>query len=225
VTSDAESDPYRAQAAAMVELQLRRRGIRDERVLAAMERVPRHEFVPAALAADAYSDSPVPIGDGQTISQPYIVAAMLEALALRPTDRALEVGTGSGYVTAILAELTAAVFSIERYRSLAFTAHARLARLGYRNVGVFIGDGTEGLPEHAPYDAIMVSAAAPRVPPPLFDQLAEGGRLIIPVGTPIGQDLELVRKIGGSADIVRLDGCRFVPLIGREGFGNGWSIE
>jgi protein-L-isoaspartate(D-aspartate) O-methyltransferase len=223
VTTEREADPFRARAVAMVELQLRRRGIRDERVLAAMERVPRHEFVSMALAEEAYCDAPAPIGEGQTISQPYIVAAMLEALALRPRDRALEIGTGSGYVTAILAELTAAVFSIERYRALALAAHERLERLGYHNVGVFIGDGTEGLPEHAPYDAIVVSAAAPRVPPPLFEQLAEGGRLIIPVGTAAGQDLELVRKVRGHADTVRLDGCRFVPLVGREGFESGWS--
>ena len=213
-----DSEAFRARAQVMVETQLRGRGIRDERLLAAMARVPRHEFVAEWLAGEAYCDAPAPIGEGQTISQPYIVAAMLEALALRPEDKVLEIGTGSGYVAAILAELTAAVYTIERHRSLALAAQARLERLGYRNVAVFVGDGTEGLPEHAPYDAIVVSAAAPRVPPPLFEQLAEGARMIIPVGSSAGQDLELVRKVQNSPVAYRLDGCRFVPLIGSEGF-------
>ena len=216
------SDPFHTQRVAMVELQLRGRGIRDPRVLAAMERVPRHEFVPPELQREAYEDRPLPIGHGQTVSQPYIVAAMLEALELQPSDRVLEVGTGSGYQTALLAELAGKVYSIERHAPLAEQAREALARLGYTGVEVMVGDGTEGWPGAAPFDAILVSAAAPKLPPPLLQQLAEGGRMIVPVGFPAGQDLELVRKHQGQPLITRLDACRFVPLIGREGFPSGW---
>lgn len=156
----------------MVKAQLRARGVRDERVLAAMERVPRHEFAPEPYRNQAYEDHPLPIGEGQTISQPYIVAVMLEALALSASDRVLEVGTGSGYLTALLAELVAQVFSIERHGVLADTAGHLLRRLGYRNVKVIVGDGGNGFPEAAPYDAIIVSAAAPELPPALVAQLA-----------------------------------------------------
>ncbi len=218
----AVSDRYHALRVAMVEVQLRGRGIRDPRVLAAMERGPRHEFLGPEFQREAYEDRPLPIGHGQTVSQPYIVAAMLEALELQPSDRVLEVGTGSGYQTALLAELAAQVYSIERHAPLAERARQTLERLGYRSVEIVVGDGTEGLPAAAPFDAILVSAAAPRIPPPLLEQLAEGGRMIVPVGFCEGQELELVRKQQGQPCVTRLDACRFVPLIGREGFPSGW---
>jgi protein-L-isoaspartate(D-aspartate) O-methyltransferase len=202
----------------MVDSQLRQRGIADERVLAAMERVPRHEFAPVGYRGQAYEDHPLPIGEGQTISQPYIVALMLEALELLPTDRVLEIGTGSGYVTALLAELTQSVISIERHESLAKSARALLAVLGYTNVNVVTGDGTRGFPEAAPYDAIVVSAAAAEMPPALIAQLGEGGRMIIPVGSDDSQQLRLVRMEDGSPHIELRELCRFVPLIA--GFGS-----
>lgn len=217
-----QPDAYRDERLLMVEQQLRARGIRDERVLDAMARAPRHEFVPQEHRGEAYEDHPIAIGEGQTISQPFVVAAMLEALALRPEDVALEVGTGSGYETAVLAELVGTVYSIERIASLAERATAVLERLGYSNVTVVHGDGSQGLAEAAPFDAIVVSAAAPQVPRPLMDQLRDGGRLVIPVGSGFAQNLQLVRKIGGAATTMYLDGVRFVPLIGREGFREGW---
>ena len=182
----------------MVRTQLAERGLRDPRVLDAMRIVPRHEFVPEGLRADAYEDHPLPIGEGQTISQPYIVAAMLEHLSLRPTDRVLEVGTGSGYVTALLSVLCAEVFSVERHAPLAAAAEATLRRLGYSNVSLKVADGSLGWSEHAPFDAILVSAAAAEVPVPLFEQLREGGRMMIPVGSPESQELQLIRKITAS---------------------------
>jgi len=197
----------------MVDSQLRRRGIADERVLAAMERVPRHEFAPERYRDQAYEDHPLPIGEGQTISQPYIVAVMLDALKLAPTDKVLEIGTGSGYVTALLAELTESVISIERHESLAESARALLAVLAYSNVKVVIGDGTRGFPEAAPYDAIVVSAAAAEMPPALITQLGEGGRMIIPVGSEDSQQLRLVRIENGQPHIELRELCRFVPLI------------
>ena len=202
----------------MVAEQLRARGIRDERVLDAMARVPRHEFVRPENRDEAYDDHPLPIGEGQTISQPFVVAAMLEALALRPEDVVLEVGTGSGYETAVLAELVGKVYSVERFASLADRARDLLARLGYENVTVFHGDGSLGMPDAGPFDAIAVSAAAPQVPRPLIEQLRDGGRLVIPVGSSFAQQLQLVRKIGDSSTTLYMDGVRFVPLIGREGF-------
>jgi protein-L-isoaspartate(D-aspartate) O-methyltransferase len=183
-----------------------------------MARVPRHEFVPEEHRPEAYEDHPIGIGEGQTISQPFVVAAMLEALALRPEDVVLEVGTGSGYQTAVLAELVRMVYSIERIASLSERARAVLQRLGYQNVSIVQGDGSQGLPKAAPFDAIVVAAAAPSVPQPLLDQLREGGRLVIPVGSSVAQELQLVRKMGGAATTMYLDGVRFVPLIGREGF-------
>jgi protein-L-isoaspartate(D-aspartate) O-methyltransferase len=207
-------DQFEAQRERMVRAQLAERGIRDERVLAAMASVPRHEFVPLELRADAYEDHPLPIGDGQTISQPYIVAAMLEHLALRATDRVLEVGTGSGYVTALLSLLCADVFSVERYTSLAASAEVALRRVGYPNVHFKVGDGSLGWSEFAPFNAILVSAATAEVPSALFEQLAEGGRMIIPVGSPASQELQLIRKVGGRAELRVLEGCRFVPLVG-----------
>ena len=211
-------DAFLSQRIAMVELQLRSRGIRDERVLRAMERIPRHEFVPQSLRADAYADMPLPIGSGQTISQPYIVAAMLEALQLRGAERVLEIGTGSGYMTALLANLAAEVISIERHGELAEWARELLARLECSNLQVIVGDGSMGYPLTAPYDAIIASAAAPSMPPALIEQLNEGGSMVIPVGPPHAQQLQLVRKISGQAVITPLDPCRFVPMIGESAY-------
>jgi len=219
MSDPAEYDPYRDQRRLMAERQLRARGIRDERVLDAMARVPRHEFVRPGNRDEAYQDHPLPIGEGQTISQPFVVAAMLEALALRSKDVVLEVGTGSGYETAVLAELACTVYSIERIASLADRARTVLAQLGYTNVSVVHGDGSQGLPDAAPFDAIAVSAAAPQVPESLISQLRDGGRLVIPVGSSYAQELQLVRRIGDSSTTLHLEGVRFVPLIGREGFG------
>ena len=197
----------------MVNSQLRDRGISDPRVLDAMLRVPRHEFVPEPYRAQAYEDHPLPIGDGQTISQPYIVAIMLECLQLAPSDKVLEVGTGSGYVTALLAELAAQVLSIERHASLADSARNLLAALGYTNVHVFTGDGALGLTACAPFDAILVSAAAPHVPPALLSQLRDGGRMIIPIGAPDSQQLQFIRMVSGQAVNSFREPVRFVPLV------------
>jgi protein-L-isoaspartate(D-aspartate) O-methyltransferase len=210
--------PYEAERRLMVEVQLRRRGIRDERVLDAMFHVPRHEFVPAGLVRAAYDDRPLPLGEAETISQPYIVAAMTEAAQVQPGDKALEVGTGSGYQAAILAYLGARVYTIERNAALAKAACERLARLGYDGVEVIVGDGSEGYPPAAPYDVILVTAAAPVVPPALFEQLAEEGRLVIPVGNLYHQDLLLYRKHGRQVETRVLDPCQFVPLIGKGGW-------
>ena len=204
---------FQTQREWMVRTQLAERGIEDLRVLEAMRVVPRHEFVPEEFRDRAYDDSPLPIGEGQTISQPYIVAAMLQHLALNPTDCALEVGTGSGYATALLSVLCAEVFSIERHATLAVLAEERLRRLGYTNVKVRVGDGSLGWSEYAPFDAILVSAAAAEIPRKLFDQLAEGGRMIVPVGHATSQELRLIRKIGAQPEVTLLEGVRFVPLI------------
>lgn len=209
----AEAALYSILRLRMVETQLRERGIKDERVLAAMAHVPRHEFTPEAFRNQAYADHPSPIGEGQTISQPYMVALMLEALTLAPTDTVLEIGTGSGYLTALLAELTAQVVSIERHSVLADEARTVLIRLGYTNVKVIAGDGTRGYEASSPYDAIIVSAAAAEVPPALLAQLAEGGRLIIPVGGSDGQQLQLIRKRNGQPESTWRETCRFVPLV------------
>jgi protein-L-isoaspartate(D-aspartate) O-methyltransferase len=211
-------DVFAARRLTMVVKQLRERGINDERVLKAMAEVPRHEFVTSSRMAQAYEDQPIEIEAGQTISQPYIVAAMLQALRLRAEDRALEIGTGSGYQTALLARLVAAVFTVERHQVLSEAARERLARLGYSNVVFAVGDGSQGLPEHAPFDAIIVSAATPHIPESLTSQLAEGGRMVLPVGSIDTQQLQLVLKVKDEVSIQALDGCRFVPLIGREGF-------
>jgi protein-L-isoaspartate(D-aspartate) O-methyltransferase len=200
----------------MVSSQLRGRGIRDERVLAAMERVPRHEFTGEQDREQAYEDHPLPIGEGQTISQPYIVALMLELLEVSPDTKVLEVGTGSGYVTALLAELVAYVVSIERHSLLAERAAELLRRLGYRNITVVVGDGTLGYEPAAPYQAILVSAAAAEVPQALLAQLAEGGRMVIPVGGPEVQQLQVIHRESGRIQTILRETCRFVPLISDE---------
>lgn len=197
----------------MVRAQIEERGIHDPRVLAAMREVPRHEFVPESFQQDAYEDHPLPIGSGQTISQPYIVAIMLEHLDLQGTDRILEVGTGSGYAAALLSRMCAEVYSIERHAQLAGSAEQTLKRLGYSNVKIVAGDGTQGWPEYVPYDAILVSAATSEMPPALFAQLREGGRMVVPVGSFVSQELQLIRKLGGQAQAEFLEGCRFVPLV------------
>jgi len=197
----------------MVDSQLRDRGISDTRVLDAMIRVPRHEFVPEACRAQAYEDHPLPIGDGQTISQPYIVALMLESLQLTANDKVLEVGTGSGYATALLADLAAEVFSIERHASLAESDRNLLSTLGYRNVHVITGDGALGLPDNAPFDAILVSAAALHLPPALPAQLRDRGRMIIPIGSSDSQQLQFIRMVNGQAVTSLRELVRFVPLV------------
>ena len=212
MTFPIEYDPQR-QREEMVHRQLAERGIRDLRVLNAMRKAPRHEFVPESFWQDAYEDHPLPIGEGQTISQPYIVAAMLEHLALKASDRVLEIGTGSGYVTALLALLCAEVYSIERHAQLAIAAEATLQRLKYSNVKIKVGDGTQGWAEHAPFDAILVSAATAQMPLALFVQLREGGRMIVPIGPSSSQELHLIRKVRGEAEVKILEGCRFVPLV------------
>jgi protein-L-isoaspartate(D-aspartate) O-methyltransferase len=213
-----ESDQFARERAEMVQLQFRDRGIHDERVLDAMLRIPRHEFVLPEYRSQAYEDHPLPIGEGQTISQPFIIAVSLQALQLQGTESVLEVGTGSGYQTALLGMLARNVYSIERHASLAQNAEAVLARLGSNTVKIVVGDGSYGLPDHAPFDAIVVAAAAPTVPKSLLDQLSENGRMVIPVGPPQAQQLQLVRKQGGKPTTEVLEGCRFVPLVGQEGY-------
>ena len=203
----------------MVADQLRARGITDPRVLTAMGRVPRHRFVEEALAARAYGDYPLPIGEKQTISQPYMVALMTQALELGGGERVLEVGTGSGYQTAILAELAGKVYSVERIRALADRARAILEELGYYNVLIRVGDGTLGWREEAPFDAVLVTAAAPEVPAPLVEQLKPGGRLVIPVGGTTAQVLKsLVKDADGAVRESELVGCVFVKLVGEQGW-------
>ncbi len=212
------SDAFTSARLAMVETQLRGRGIRDERVLAAMARVPRHRFVSAERASAAYEDHPVGIGEGQTISQPFMVASMVEAAEIQPADVVLEVGTGSGYQAAVLAELAAEVFTIERVPTLGASAQRLLAHLGYANIVVAIGDGSEGLRQYAPYSAIIVAAATPSIPQELVEELRENGRLVIPVGDAEEQELQVVRKLSAGPRVENRYACKFVPLIGRFGF-------
>jgi protein-L-isoaspartate(D-aspartate) O-methyltransferase len=207
---------YSAHRAAMVRHQLRSRGVKDERVLAAMQHIPREAFVPESLAPEAYFDCALPIDCQQTISQPIIVALMTEAMQLSGSERVLEVGTGSGYQTAILAELAAVVFSIERHAPLAREAKDRLDRLGYRNVAVRVGDGSLGGPEEAPFDRIIVTAAATQCPPALWEQLAEGGILVGPFGPDSEQTLAATKKVAGQRQSHYLTGCRFVPLVSED---------
>lgn len=197
----------------MVESQIRARGIRDPRLLQAMAEIPRQEFVAPSYRDQAYEDHPLPIDAGQTISQPYIVALMLELLQLEPSSKVLEIGTGSGYQAAVLSQLAGHVHTVERHPELARQATETLSRLGLTNVSVLTGDGSLGVAEQAPFDAIVVAAASAQIPPALFEQLREGGRMIIPVGPPEAQELHLVRKQGGKAMISMREGCRFVPLI------------
>jgi len=202
----------------MVAEQLVGRGIKDPRILAAMRKVPRHLFVEEALAARAYGDYPLPIGEKQTISQPYMVALMTEALSPQSKDRILEIGTGSGYQAAILAELCSKVFSIERIKVLAERAERILADLGYSNFQIRVGDGTNGWKEEAPFEGIMVTAGAPRVPKALMEQLSDGGRLVIPIGDEFSQSLTKIVREGNEFRHSNLTGCIFVKLIGDQGW-------
>ncbi|MDF2953240.1 MAG: Protein-L-isoaspartate O-methyltransferase [Thermodesulfobacterium sp.] len=216
--SEAEKDLYRVAREKMVETQIKARGIKDSRVLQAMLKVPRHLFVDEALRDQAYGDFPLPIGEGQTISQPYIVAVMTEALELKGNERVLEVGTGSGYQTAILAELALWVYTIEKYPSLLERAKKILFGLGYKNISFKLGDGSLGWKEVSPFDAIIVTAAAPKIPQPLINQLLEGGRIVIPVGDEYSQVLVKGIKRDSKLHTQTLEPVRFVKLVGAYGF-------
>jgi protein-L-isoaspartate(D-aspartate) O-methyltransferase len=202
----------------MVDEQIAGRGVKDERVLAVMRKIPRHEFLPEGIRGMAYNDSALPIGEGQTMSQPYMVALMTEFLGLKGTERVLEVGTGSGYQAAVLAELCQKVYTVERIKTIADKARATLDRLGYKSVAIKIYDGTYGWKEMAPYDAIIVTAGSPDVPGPLVEQLKEGGRMVIPVGDRYGQQLIKVVKTSEGITTERSVPCVFVPLIGNHGW-------
>jgi protein-L-isoaspartate(D-aspartate) O-methyltransferase len=211
-------EPLRIQ---MVENQIKSRGLSDPRMIDAMLRVPREKFVDETMAGRAYSDCALPIGLSQTISQPYMVALMTEVLSLKGNERVLEIGTGSGYQTAILAELSSWVYSVERITSLSRSAANLLGELGYANVSFKVGDGTLGWEEEAPFERIMITAGAPNVPPALEQQLGEGGRMVIPIGSSNSQVLELVEKKGGKVFSKPICGCTFVPLIGEGGWKEG----
>jgi protein-L-isoaspartate(D-aspartate) O-methyltransferase len=213
-----EDDPYTRDRHHMVQDQLERRHIRDQRVLDAMRTIPRHRFVPREQEHLAYIDAPLPIGSGQTISQPYIVALMTELLDIKSTDRVLEIGTGSGYQAAILSQIAKQVFSMERLSDLAERARNVLSELGIKNVEVVTGDGSQGLETHMPFDGIIVTAAAPKVPKPLEKQLSEGGRLVLPVGSRVGQVLELWRRKDEELVCEKMAPVAFVPLIGKFGW-------
>src|SRR5436305_9697246 len=210
-----DSPAYERDRSRMVDDQLARRDIMDERVLAAMRKVPRHLFVDEALRDRAYGDHALPIGEEQTISQPYIVALMTSLLALTGREKVLEVGTGSGYQTAVLAEVARRVCSVERLPRLAERARAMIEQLGYTNVWIRVGSGTLGWPDEAPFDRILVTAGGPAVPPPLFQQLAEGGRMVVPIGDPANQVLTLVEKVGGEMRTRECGECKFVKLVGK----------
>ncbi len=209
---------YEAARERMVAEQLVPRGIRDQRVLAAMAKVPRHRFVEREQTEAAYADRPLPIGEGQTISQPYIVALMTQALELAGEEKVLEIGTGSGYQAALLAELSAHLYTVEKYPSLLERCRGILEELGYTNITAKVDDGTQGWPEESPFDAIMVTAGAPHAPEPLLHQLAEGGRMLIPIGDRVIQDLVKITKKEGRTVEENLGGCRFVPLRGADGW-------
>ena len=202
----------------MVDEQIVSRGVQDERVLAALRKVPRHEFLPEAMRGMAYADNALPIGEGQTISQPYMVALMTELLGLTGKERVLEIGTGSGYQAAILAELCEKVYTVERVKGLAEKARFTLDRLGYKNIAIKVYDGTYGWKDMAPFDAVMVTAGSPEIPSPLVEQLAEGGRLVIPVGERYNQQLLKIVKAAEGTVTQRSIPCVFVPLIGNHGW-------
>lgn len=206
------------QRTRMVEEQLKARGLTDERLLAVFRKVERHRFVPPEVQPQAYTDHPLPIGAGQTISQPYIVALMVSLLHLQGHERVLELGTGSGYQTAIVAELALEIFSVERLPELLIPVQERLRALGYLNVRFRVGNGSLGWPEEAPFNAILVSAAAPDVPSPLLEQLADGGRMVIPIGSPQSQMLTHVEKRAGIIHRAEIANCVFVPLVGEHGW-------
>jgi protein-L-isoaspartate(D-aspartate) O-methyltransferase len=208
-----------ARRRAMIDTQIRKRGVSSPRVLEAIAAVPRHEFVPAQFRTDAYADKPLPIGEGQTISQPYMVAAMTEALELTGSECVLEIGTGSGYQSAVLSLLAREVITVENRTALALAAQERLTSLGYLNVHVHNGDGSAGFPDAAPYDAILVTAGAPEIPSVFAGQLREGGRLVIPVGDQQNQHLVQAKLENGKLRSRAMFSCRFVPLLGRY----GWS--
>jgi protein-L-isoaspartate(D-aspartate) O-methyltransferase len=209
---------YDQERQRMVDGQIINRGIKDERVLAAMRKIPRHEFLPEAIRGMSYSDNALPLGEGQTMSQPYMVALMTELLGLKGTERVLEIGTGSGYQAAVLSELCEKVYTVERIKSLADKARAQLDRLGYRSVAIKVFDGTYGWKEASPFDAIMVTAGAPEVPAPLVEQLKEGGRMVVPVGDRYGQGLVLVTRTAEGTTTQQSIPCVFVPLIGTHGW-------
>jgi len=214
---------FKKERLAMVEGQLRRRGISDQRVLEAMAKIPRHAFVSPDYQTATYEDRPLPIGEGQTISQPYMVAVMTQSLGLKGEERVLEIGTGSGYQTALLAELAKAVFTVERIRALIQRAEENLEELGYKNILFLCGDGTKGWPEEAPFDGIIVTAGAPEIPQTLTSQLADGGRLVIPVGPRYTQTLYEVTRKGSQFVEEEVTGCVFVPLVGAFGWKEeGW---
>lgn len=202
----------------MVKYQLKKRGIDSSRVLTAMETIPRHLFVPYHQQESAYGDFPLPIGEGQTISQPYIVALMTQLLQPESEDRVLEIGTGSGYQTAILAELSSEIFTIERKKALQTKAQETLSELGYHNIKYKVGDGTKGWPKYSPFDKIIGTGAVPNIPPSLIDQLADPGKLIIPAGSKHSQQLRIYEKLEGNEEIRKDISCSFIPLIGKEGF-------
>ena len=204
----------------MVEEQLIPRGIKNQRVLDAFYKIERHKFIPEDLRNSAYADFPVPIGEGQTISQPYIVALMTEYLGLTGKEKILEIGTGSGYQTAILSELAGEIYSVERFEVLAGRAQAILNELGYKNIKVKAGDGTLGWEEAAPFDRIIITAASPKIPLPLIEQLAESGKLILPLGESFSQVLTLLEKKEGKLKSIDICGCVFVPLVGKHGWSN-----
>jgi protein-L-isoaspartate(D-aspartate) O-methyltransferase len=221
VDTSQNTDKYTADRFQMVQYQLVNRGIHDERVLKAMSEVPRHLFVPELYRHAAYEDCPLPIGEGQTISQPYMVAIMTQCLELKGKENVLEIGTGSGYQAAILSRLASHVYTIERHSALASRAKTILQQMGYDNVDVIEGDGSLGLPEKAPFQGIIVTACAPHVPACLLDQLETGGRLVIPVGNPYNQILHQVVKTEKGIKSMDILECAFVPLIGEE----GWKVE
>jgi protein-L-isoaspartate(D-aspartate) O-methyltransferase len=217
-SSDRVAAEFESARREMVTRQIRNRGVHSPRVIHAMQSVERHLFVPSEHKSRAYADEPLPIGEGQTISQPFMVAAMADALSLDGHERVLEIGAGSGYQAAVISLLAREVIAVEAQPQLAASARERLARLGYHNVRVEEGDGSLGWPPSAPYDAILVTAAAPAVPPPLLKQLAEGGRLVIPVGSADQQELFRIIKREGATTQQSLYACRFVPLLGRHGW-------